>query len=104
MGRGPSALFSPPLGPRVPAALPSQLPEAGSQLQSPIRKLLANLQRRTIPGLDGIRGISALCVVGFHGWTERFPGILAVQTFFVISGLLITWLLLQEEQRRSLVD
>lgn len=87
-----------------PALLPSQQQESGTQLQLPVRTLLANLRRRTIPGLDGIRGISALCVVAYHGWTERFPGTLAVQTFFVISGLLITWLLLQEEEQKGLVN
>src|SRR5438477_3696178 len=67
-------------------------------------RLLANLGRRNIPGLDGIRGIAALSVVAFHGWTARFPGRLAVQVFFVISGLLITWLLLKEEKRTGRID
>jgi peptidoglycan/LPS O-acetylase OafA/YrhL len=67
-------------------------------------RLLANLLRRNIPGLDGLRGIAALTVVLFHGWSERFPGRLAVQVFFVISGLLITWLLLQERQRNGTID
>lgn len=66
---------------------------------SPRERLLANLQRRKIPGLDGLRGFAALSVVAFHGWTQRFPGRIAVQMFFVISGLLITWLMLQEERR-----
>lgn len=104
MGREAGGLFSRPLGSRIPTLFPSQQQEAGSHLVQPVRTLLANLRLRTIPGLDGIRGISALCVVAFHGWTERFPGILAVQTFFVISGLLITWLLLQEEQQRGSVN
>ena len=70
----------------------------------PRERLLANLQRRNIPGLDGLRGIAALTVVALHGWSERFPGRLAVQVFFVISGLLITWLLLQERQRSGTID
>jgi peptidoglycan/LPS O-acetylase OafA/YrhL len=70
----------------------------------PHDRLIASLQRRDIPGLSGIRGIAALSVVAYHGWSERFPGPLAVQIFFVISGLLITWLLLQEEQRSGAVD
>lgn len=64
-------------------------------------RLLANLNRRNIPGLDGLRGIAALSVVAFHDWSQRFPGRMAVQLFFVISGLLITWLLLQEEDRHG---
>jgi peptidoglycan/LPS O-acetylase OafA/YrhL len=70
----------------------------------PREQLLSNLQRRNIPGLDGLRGIAALTVVALHGWSQRFPGRLAVQVFFVISGLLITWLLLQERQRSGTID
>ena len=69
----------------------------------PRERLLANLQRRKIPGLDGLRGFSALSVVAFHGWSQRFPGRIALRIFFVISGLLITWLLLIEERRRGRV-
>jgi len=72
-----------------------------------LERLRMNLWRKQIPGLDGIRGIAALSVVGFHDWEisrhdlsgRIYPGRFAVQIFFVISGLLITWLLLQEKQR-----
>jgi peptidoglycan/LPS O-acetylase OafA/YrhL len=104
MGRGLPYLMSALLGSRDANTLPVQQAVAETQVQAPVQRLLTNLQRRTIPGLDGIRGISALCVVAFHGWTERFPGRLAVQAFFVISGLLITWLLLQEEQKKGAVS
>lgn len=67
-------------------------------------RLLINLKRKNIPGLDGIRGIAALCVVLFHGWSERFPARMGVQVFFVISGLLITWLLLAEEERSGQIN
>jgi peptidoglycan/LPS O-acetylase OafA/YrhL len=67
-------------------------------------RLLSNLRRSTIPGLDGIRGLSALAVVAFHGISLRFPGLYAVQMFFVLSGLLITWLLLRETQRAGTVS
>src|SRR5215831_9649714 len=62
----------------------------------PRDRLIQNLQRRVIPGLDGIRGIAALSVVMFHGVSGRFPGAHAVNMFFVLSGMLITWLLLSE--------
>jgi peptidoglycan/LPS O-acetylase OafA/YrhL len=66
---------------------------------------LANLQRREIPSLYGLRGIAALTVVFFHSienlsawkWGRWFPGDEAVALFFQISGLLITWLLLNEK-------
>jgi peptidoglycan/LPS O-acetylase OafA/YrhL len=70
----------------------------------PRQRLLANLRRRHIPGLDGIRGIAALSVVAHHCTAYVFPGRLAVQLFFVISGLLITWLLLEEQHGSSTVD
>lgn len=74
------------------------------QLPSPRERLLANLHRRNIPGLDGIRGIAALSVVAFHGWSANFPGRQAVQVFFLVSGLLISWLLLQAQERSRTID
>lgn len=66
---------------------------------------LANLRRRQIPSLYGLRGVAALTVVFFHSfenlnawnWERWFPGDEAVALFFEISGLLITWLLLKEK-------
>lgn len=73
---------------------------------------MQNLNSRRIPGLDGLRGFAALAVVGFHDQVLAhpgssrllFPGRFAVQIFFVISGILITWLLLQEESRQGAID
>jgi len=70
-----------------------------------VNPLLANLQRREIPSLFGLRGIAALTVVLFHSiqtlhawnWVRWFPGDEAVALFFELSGLLITWLLLKEK-------
>ena len=44
-----------------------------------------------IAGLDGLRGIAVLAVVGFHVWPSWFPaGFLGVNLFFVLSGFLVT--------------
>jgi peptidoglycan/LPS O-acetylase OafA/YrhL len=52
-----------------------------------------------IPALDGIRGISALLVFCAHaGLLPRQYGALGVAIFFVLSGFLITWLLLRENE------
>lgn len=46
---------------------------------------------RRIPELDGLRGLAALLVVGQHFWPDTFCfGWAAVDLFFVLSGYLIT--------------
>src|ERR1039457_339805 len=53
-----------------------------------------------VPGLDGLRALSIAAVIGFHGgWPGFYGGGRGVDLFFVISGFLITWLLLQEKDR-----
>jgi peptidoglycan/LPS O-acetylase OafA/YrhL len=57
------------------------------------------------PGLDGIRALAVAAVVLFHGGVEPFSGgFLGVDLFFVLSGFLITSLLLQEQARTGTVD
>lgn len=50
------------------------------------------------PALDGLRAIAVAAVVGFHFGIVS-PGWVGVDLFFVISGFLITTLLLEEAQR-----
>ncbi len=66
--------------------------------------LSAALKRPHIPALDGIRAISVLIVILYHGGLERVPGDLGVSAFFVLSGFLITWLLFKEEDRTGSVS
>ncbi len=58
------------------------------------------LTRRTIPTLDGFRALAAWSVVFYHCGLAT-PGDQAVVAFFMLSGLLITWLLLREEAREG---
>ena len=54
-----------------------------------------NNKRRDIQGL---RGVAIIYVVAFHLFPKRFPfGFLGVDIFFVISGYLITMILLREQ-------
>jgi peptidoglycan/LPS O-acetylase OafA/YrhL len=51
------------------------------------------------PGLDGLRAISVVAVIFYHagfGWMHG--GFLGVEVFFVVSGYLITSLLLEERE------
>jgi peptidoglycan/LPS O-acetylase OafA/YrhL len=51
--------------------------------------------RTRAPGLDGVRALAVLAVMGFHdGASELSGGFLGVDIFFVLSGFLITDLLL----------
>src|SRR4051794_30070266 len=52
-----------------------------------------------LPALDGVRGIAIALVVSFHAFGWPRSGTLGVDLFFVLSGFLITTLLLEEHRR-----
>jgi peptidoglycan/LPS O-acetylase OafA/YrhL len=58
-----------------------------------------------LPGLDGLRAIAVLAVVVYHAnknWLHG--GFLGVEVFFVISGYLITLLLLTESEKHGRIN
>ncbi len=53
-----------------------------------------------LPGLDGLRAVAVLAVIAFHEQLTALPGgFLGVDVFFVLSGYLITDLLLAQWNR-----
>ena len=56
--------------------------------------------RERAPGLDGVRALAVLTVIGFHeGASGLRGGFLGVDIFFVLSGFLITDLLIARYDR-----
>ncbi|MFC5700338.1 acyltransferase family protein [Cohnella faecalis] len=61
--------------------------------------------RRYMPGLDGLRTLAVFAVIAYHldlRWATG--GLLGVGAFFVLSGYLITDLLVEERQRNNRID
>ena len=56
------------------------------------------------PALDGLRGLAVIAVMAFHTSPAAHGGFIGVDIFFVISGYLITALLLREWTRNGRVD
>lgn len=57
-----------------------------------------------VPALDGIRAVAILLVIGYHYFALPPGGEVGVDLFFVLSGFLITALLLEERASRGMVS
>jgi peptidoglycan/LPS O-acetylase OafA/YrhL/lysophospholipase L1-like esterase len=61
--------------------------------------------RNHVVALDGLRGVAVAAVVAYHVRPDWVPGgFLGVDLFFVLSGYLITSLLLEEHERSGRID
>ena len=67
-------------------------------------RLRENLAKRQIPGLDALRAFAVLLVMAYHFGFTSIPGGYGVVAFFVLSGFLITWLLLKEQEATGTVS
>ena len=71
----------------------------------PEERVKATKTHARAPGLDGVRALAVLAVMGFHaGVSELSGGFLGVDIFFVLSGFLITDLLVVQYDRLGRLD
>lgn len=66
--------------------------------------LQSSLQGRHLPALDGLRAVAVFLVMLYHFGFAHVPGGMGVHMFFVLSGFLITWLLLKEQEGTGTVS
>ena len=69
---------------------------AGSQ-----KELAASLSQKKIPSLDGLRAVAVILVILNHLNVPFAPEGRGVLTFFVLSGFLITWMMLKESEKNG---
>jgi peptidoglycan/LPS O-acetylase OafA/YrhL len=67
-------------------------------------QLESKLSQSHIPALDGLRAVAVFLVILAHFGFGLVPGAHGVMIFFVLSGFLITWLLLKENERFGTVS
>lgn len=70
----------------------------------PNPRLSRGLSQKKIPSLDGLRGVAVLLVISHHLQMPFSPEGRGVLTFFVLSGFLITWMLLNECDRTGTIS
>ena len=64
----------------------------------------SKLSNSHIPALDGLRAVAVFLVIISHFGFYMVPGAHGVMIFFVLSGFLITWLLLKENERTGTIS
>ncbi|WP_414045210.1 acyltransferase family protein [Macrococcus equi] len=63
------------------------------------------MRKQYFPGLDGMRAIAVVAIIIFHLNPKWLPGgFLGVDTFFIISGYLITTLLIKEYEIKQTIN
>ena len=83
----------------MPAAVEERDPQSGASAGT-----ISKDTHRRAAGLDGVRAVAVLAVLAFHAglpWAKG--GLLGVDIFFVLSGFLITSLLVREHEGRRTI-
>ncbi|WP_430535756.1 acyltransferase family protein [Listeria rocourtiae] len=65
----------------------------------------ARYKRKYVPSIDGLRALAVIAVIAYHlsfGWASG--GFLGVDIFFVLSGYLITNILLSQWEKNERID
>ncbi|WP_418277759.1 acyltransferase family protein [Isoptericola jiangsuensis] len=82
---------------RTPAA--PATPGGARRTTDPHRRRRASGSRERVVGLDALRALAVLLVIAYHVSPTTLPGgFLGVDVFFVVSGFIITTLLVREIQ------
>ncbi|KZM35298.1 acyltransferase family protein [Oerskovia enterophila] len=99
---GPGSLADPTTGAVAPPS--GREGPAGRRPERPSRPARPTVRYRRIAGLDGLRALAVVSVMLFHFAPQLLPGgYVGVDVFFVLSGFLITTLLVREfRERRTL--
>lgn len=83
---------------------PTRAPRAARQPGGP-RRIEPGDRPKVIPGLDGLRALAILAVLVYHLRPATLTGgFIGVDIFFVVSGFLITTLLLREVAAKGAID
>src|SRR5262245_63551764 len=83
----------------APPASPARLPSAAT---AELTSHALFLGRRHFASLDGLRALGILAVVWHH--TLGGPGRFGANLFFLLSGFLVTTVLLRERTRKGTID
>ena len=95
--------------PRAPVAAGAAVPAGAAALQPPPaparRDRPEDGRLRYVPALDGLRALAVAAVFAYHaGLDWARGGFLGVDVFFVLSGYLITALLVREWRQEGRID
>jgi peptidoglycan/LPS O-acetylase OafA/YrhL len=79
--------------------------DAAGTIRGAAEREVPGRQKARAPGFDGLRALAVLAVIAFHEQITAAPGgFLGVDVFFVLSGYLITDLLVAHRERHGRLD